>query len=205
MSRKAMLKDLKRSGLTEGDAKKLGYKVLTGKQTKERTGFDASSYLIPYYDVNGKRTDFWRVRYLEEVRGPFGAIKKKPPRYSQARGTLPRFYFPKTTPVPWEDLAKNVKVALGITEGEKKAAKACKEGMPFFSIGGVWAWRSKRHGLAAIPDFDLIDWEDRDVRLCFDNDLMSNPLVIGALNALAHELLSRGAKVYVTYLPKTLR
>lgn len=202
MSRTAMLADLKRSGLTTDDAKKLGYKVLTGKQTKERTDFDAASYLIPYYDITGKLTDFWRVRYLEEVRGPFGAIKKKPPRYSQSRGTLPRFYFPKNVPTTWRAIAKNPKVGLIITEGEKKAAAACKNELPTISVGGVWAWRSKKHGLPTIPDFKLIQWEDRDVRLCFDNDLMTNPLVIGALNALAHELTSRGAKVYITYLPK---
>ena len=53
MTRKAMLKDLKWSGLTEGDAKKLGYKVLTPKQTRDRTDFEVASYLIPYYDIAG--------------------------------------------------------------------------------------------------------------------------------------------------------
>ena len=202
MTRKALLKDLERSGLTDREAKKLGFKPLTAKQTNERTDFAVASYLIPYYDIAGKLTDFWRVRYLDEVRGPFGAIKKKPPRYSQARDTLPRFYLPKNSPQPWKAIAENPKVGIVITEGEKKAAKACKAGIPAISIGGVWAWRSKKRGLPTIPDFDLFEWKERDVRLCFDNDLMSNPLVIGALNALAHELTKRGAVVYITYLPK---
>ena len=93
MSRALMLKDLKRSGLTDADARKAGYKILTREQTQDLTGFYASSYLITYPDVNGKPTEFWRVRYLEPIKGKFGAAKKKSPRYSQAIGTLPRFYF----------------------------------------------------------------------------------------------------------------
>ena len=60
-----MLRDLKRSGLTDGEAKKLGFEVLSGDETKELTNFDCESYLIPYYTINGKLTDGWRVRYLE--------------------------------------------------------------------------------------------------------------------------------------------
>ena len=43
-----MLKDLKRSGLTETDAKKLGLKVLTRKENEKLTGFYVPGYLIPY-------------------------------------------------------------------------------------------------------------------------------------------------------------
>lgn len=200
MSRALMLKDLKRSGLTDADAKKAGYKVLTREQTDALTGFQAASYLITYPDVKGKDTEFWRVRYLEPIKGKFGATKKKPPRYSQAIGTLPRFYFPKR--VDWAAIANDTSEPLLITEGEKKAERACKDGLPCIAVGGVWAWRSKKHGLPAIPDFKAIKWKGRTVYLVFDNDLMTNPLVIGALGALSHELHTRGAKVVVKHLPK---
>ena len=80
MSQKLMLADLARSGLTPADAKKAKYKTLTAKQTKELTGNFAASYLIPYHDINGKLTTYYRVRYVEEVKGPFGSSKKKPLR-----------------------------------------------------------------------------------------------------------------------------
>ncbi len=55
--RQLMLKDLKGSGLTTDDAKKLGFEVLSRDETKELTNFDCESYLIPYYTINGKLTD----------------------------------------------------------------------------------------------------------------------------------------------------
>ena len=199
--RQLMLTDLKRSGLTDGDAKKFKYKPLTAEEVKELTGNYATGYLIPYHDINGKRVkDFWRVRYLEEVKGAFGASLKKPRRYTGPKNALPRFYFP--VGVDWQALAKDADEPLMITEGEKKSEKACKMQLPCLSVPGVWAWRSKKQGIAAIPDFNGIKWKGRKVYLCFDNDLMTNPEVIAALNALAHELLGRGANVWIKYLPK---
>lgn len=198
MTRKAMLIDLRRSGLTDGDARKARFEPLTAKQVKDLTGNYAAGYLIPYHDVNGKNTTYSRVRYTQEVKGPFGATKKKPLRYTGPKDELPRFYFPKR--VNWKGLVKDESVPLVITEGEKKAEAACKAGIPCISIPGVWAWRSKKKGKAAIADFDLINWKGREVLLCFDSDLMTNPQVITALNALAHELTTRGAKVVIKYL-----
>ncbi len=200
MARADMLKDLKRSGLTDADARKADYKPLTAKETKELTGIAAESYLIPYHDAKGDKTEFWRVRYTQVPRKAFSVISKKPPRYSQLINTLPRFYFPRR--VNWIEFNKDASEPLAITEGEKKAEKACKSGIPCIAVGGVWAWRSKKKGLASIPDFNLIKWEGRTVWLVFDNDLMVNPLVIGALAGLSNELHKRGAIVLVKFLPK---
>lgn len=195
-----MLADLKRSGLTNTDAKNAGYETLTAKETKELTGNHAASYKIPYHDIKGNETKYYRVRYLEEVKGAFGSSKKKPLRYTGPKDEVPRFYYPVS--FDWLALKDDVTEPLMITEGEKKSEKACKAKLPCISIPGVWAWRSKKKGIAAIPDFDAIKWKGRKVYLCFDNDLMTNPDVIGALNALAHELTSRGANVHIKYLPK---
>ena len=195
-----MLADLKRSGLTATDAKRAKYKPLTAKQVAERTGNHAAGYLIPYHAATGNLTDYWRVRYTEDVKGAFGATKKKPLRYTGPTNELPRFYFPAG--VDWETIHADASEPIVVTEGEKKAEKAVKAGLPCFSVPGVWAWRSKKQGIPAIPDFDAIEWKDRDVLLAFDNDLMSNEQVIAALNAFAHELTSRGAKPFIKYLPK---
>ena len=195
-----MLRDLKWSGLTNADARKADYRPLTSKETKELTGIYAESYLIPYHDAKGDKTEFWRVRYTSVPRKAFSVISKKPPRYSQLIKTLPRFYFPRR--VDWIGFNKDASEPLAITEGEKKAEKACKSGIPCIAVGGVWAWRSKKKGLPAIPDFNLVKWEGRTVWLVFDNDLMVNPLVIGALAGLSNELHKRGAIVVIKFLPK---
>ena len=105
MTRAAMLADLKRSGLTAADAKTAGYKPLTAKQVNEMTGNFAAGYLIPYHDHEGKKTDYWRIRYTEEVKGPFGATKAKPLRYTGPPNELPRFYFPAAA--NWKAVCEN--------------------------------------------------------------------------------------------------
>ena len=195
-----MLRDLKRSGLTEYDARKADYIPLTAEETKELTKIRAASYLISYHDVKGNPTEYWRLRFTERPIGKFRGMNKGLPRYRQAPNTLPRFYFPAR--VDWEHINADVGEPIAITEGEKKAEKAFKAGIPCIAVGGVWAWRSKRKGIPAIKDFDAIKWKGRKVWLVFDNDLMTNPLVIGALNALGHKLTERGAKVVIKFLPK---
>ena len=140
MTRKAMLFDLKRSGLTATDSKNAGFKPLTAKKVNDLTGNRASGYLIPYFDVDGNDTGYWRIRYTEEVLGPFGSKPRKPKRYTGPKGEIPRFYFPRS--VDWSVLREDAGEPLIITEGEKKALKACKSGLPCISVPGVWAWRS---------------------------------------------------------------
>ena len=200
MSRADMLKDLKRSGLTAADARKAGYKPLSAPEVEKLSGMYAEGYRIPFYDANGDETDFYRIRLTQEPLGAFGSLRKKPPRYSQPVGTLPRFYFPKR--VDWTVFNKDASEPLLITEGEKKAEAACKAGLPCIAVGGVWAWRSKKKGIPAVKDFDAVVWKGRNVSLVFDNDLMTNPLVIGALAGLSNELHKRGAIVTIKHLPK---
>jgi len=109
-----------------------------------------------------------------------------------------RFYYPPG--YDWRALAKDTSESLIITEGEKKALKACKSGLTTIAVAGVWSWRSKKKGVAAIPDFDRIEWAGRKVYLAFDSDLMTNPQVNAALDALANELTMRGAKVVIKFL-----
>jgi hypothetical protein len=201
MSKERMLADLKRSGIKPKDVSKLGLKLLTAAATKKITErFEVAAYQIPYFDIHGKQIDYWRIRYLEEIKGKFGATLRKPPRYSQPIDTVPHFYFPPI--VEWTNIAKDTEESIVITEGEKKAIAGCLNGLPTVGIGGVWAWKSKKHNLPVVPDFKVLKWKGRTVYLCFDNDLHSNPDVIGALNALARELLRNGAKPILVFLPK---
>ncbi len=196
-----MIQDLKRSGLNANTIKKLLTKPLTVKATEKMLAqeydYSAASYLLPYFGIDGKKAkNFFRVRYIEEPpKGGFGA-KKKARRYSQPEGTSPRFYFPPL--VDWEAIVSNPDIPIVITEGEKKAAKACQEGIACFAIGGVWAWLTNKK---PIEDFANVEWKKREVMLCFDSDLWSNDKVLHALDALADELFKRGAAVYFKYLP----
>lgn len=197
-TKQTMEQDLKRSGLTKVDAGRLGMKTLTPTETNRLVGKKAQSYRIPYFGIDGQESEFFRVRFLESV-ARFGGNKSR--RYSQPKDTLPGVYAPPLLKVRWSRIAKDPALPIAITEGEKKAAKACKAGLPTLGLGGVWAWRSKKAGVYFLPDLDAVTWEARDVRLIFDSDQRTNPDVLHALYALAGALTKRGAEVSILFLP----
>ena len=196
------LADLKRSGLTAADARRLRFEVLAPTATARLDpAFKAAAALkIPYFDLAGQPTKFYRLRYLE-LNG-FDALARKPLRYTQPTGSAPEVYFPPLGGFDWRALATATDRSLLITEGEKKAAAATKAGFPTIGLGGVWSWRSKRLGLGLLHVLrDAIRWADRTVYLVFDSDLATNPDVSRALTALATELGALGAKPHVAALP----
>lgn len=100
-------------------------------------------YVIPYYSIDGSRAPFYRVKLFTPL--PKGA------KYLQPQNSGTWIYFPKS----FAALAKNAIQGKGrskingfpscifITEGEKKAALACKFGYPTSAVGGVWNWRTR--------------------------------------------------------------
>lgn len=194
-----MIEDLKRSGLTKTDGIKLKLEILTQEQTKKAVNKKQISYRIPYFDIQGKPTNFYRIRFLEPPKGLAGKAKKQQ-RYSQPKSTGNHLYFPTLT--KWQVIAKDVTIPITITEGEKKAAKACKEGIPCIGLGGVWSFRSKTEVQSLIEDFHTIRWEGREVKIIFDSDLTTNPMVMKAMLCLSNELTKLGAYVYNGYVPE---
>ena len=195
----AMLLKLADSSLTEEDARSLGLTVYSGQgltsllpNTPPQGGFQ-----IPYHDLRGKRTKFFRFRYLEFT--TTNTKKGRPQRYTQPGGTSPELYFAPL--VPWLDLSLDPTVKLYLTEGELKAACACKFGYPTLGLGGVWNFKSKKHGQLLLPAFHAFAWENREVVLMFDSDALHNPSVIAAENTLAKELTRLGARVSILRLP----
>ena len=91
MTKKLMVDDLAKSGLTENDIRKLKIKYCIGTQTEKLTDkkFKCESFKIPYLDIDGKDTGFYRIRLLNPVRG-----FTKPRRYTQPAETMPHAYFP---------------------------------------------------------------------------------------------------------------
>jgi hypothetical protein len=92
---------------------------------------------------------------------------------------------------------------LWLTEGEKKALKACQEGLACLALPGVWSWWTRDHRDKSIPisDLGLIAWRGRTVYVVFDSDLTSKRPVRLAEWALARELQQRGARVLAIRLP----
>lgn len=199
--RAMMLADLARSGLTAEDAKKLGVEPLTKDETERLvaskvTGrFHVCSYKIPYRNADGSESGMFRLKFLEDVKDKKGKAIK----YWQAEGSTPKAFFAPFC--DWLDVADDPSVAIVITEGEKKAAKTTRMGVPTIGLGGVWSWQSKRLGVSLIPELAAFKLQDRSVFLCFDTDAEPKPEVMGALEALGHVLESRGAIVEQIKLP----
>lgn len=106
-------------------------------------GVGTPGYVIPYYDLSGNRAPFYRVRLFQPL--PKGA------RYLQPQNSGSWLYFPKA----FAELARAAAAGKGrtkingfpsaiiLTEGEKKAAKACAEGFPTCAVGGTYNWRTR--------------------------------------------------------------
>jgi hypothetical protein len=191
-----MMADLARSGIDERSVKRLKLQPLSAVATEKISGgrHKVPAYKIPYLDMEGEDTGFFRLRFLAETK-----LDGKVVRYLQPANTEPRTYF--APGVAWEVILSDVREELWVTEGEKKAAAACLAGLPTLGLGGVWSWRSNRFGHALLPDLEAIQWQGRKVVIVFDSDLTSNPKVQGALSALGRTLLSRGAVVVMMSLP----
>ena len=89
-------------------------------------------YVIPYFNMVGDLVPYYRIKVLEPTAGPkYRAMKDRPNH----------IYFPP-------GLARLLRVKghqfLLITEGEKKAAAAVKQGFPCVGLSGVDNWRNRQ-------------------------------------------------------------
>lgn len=110
-------------------------------------------------------------------------------------------YLPPLLEKSWKEIAKDVTVSLVLTEGELKAACACKLNMPCIGLGGVYNWRSARKGQELLPVLEQFRWLDRKVVICFDSDIATNAQVRVAASRLATVLAQRGAVTGWATLP----
>lgn len=200
-----MLDKIGQSALDSGDAKKLGFQPMSATEAmaklKNMPAYFAG-FLIPYFDLSGAKTKFWRYRYLESTKTGFDALtNKKPLRYGQASKTLNEVYLPPIGGMNWRQVAKTTEVPLVITEGELKAACATKMGIPTLGLGGVWCFKSNAARAPLLPMLQQFDWKDRMVYIAYDSDAVTNPQVMTAENALARELLNHGAAPHIIRIP----
>jgi hypothetical protein len=208
------LAKLQSSGLTMEDAVELGMEIMSGFQTAKlhKTFSDKISIKLNYFGIDGqplrprpKWPEFYRIRYLEDVDDPttFAAqTDKKKLRYTNEPEAGIAAYMPRT--LDWFDIAGDPDQPLIITEGEFKAAKACKEGFPTIGLGGVFNFRSPKTGVPFLPELEEFDWVKRYVYICYDSDFRTNSNICLAMNQIAEELHERGAFPLVVSLPDLL-
>lgn len=191
--------DLRASGLTDTTIAALRFEAVRPADIPIQG--PRSAYRIPYFNLDGSKNCFERLKLLPPIKDSKGHSQK----YWQPAGSLPRLYLPPL--VGWASLARDIKTELVITEGEKKAAAACQFGLIAAGLGGVWNWRLRLDSgdPLMLPILDQIVWKDRRVELVPDSDAWRDDKllkVLGGFYALGQELLSRGATVRLVQLPE---
>lgn len=91
---------------------------------------------------------------------------------------------------------------LFITEGVRKADSAISHGLCCLALLGVWNYRGTNAdgGKVALPEWETITLNEREVFIVFDSDVMLKTGVHAALARLKGFLESRGALVKPIYL-----
>ena len=200
---------LAESGLDEDDAAKLGFRPVDSAKFVHPSYDPRPGFVIPYREpLTGKpltshpgRQPHERLRYLgPELPGFKAVAEHKPHRYVQPPGSGVAAYFPLLG-VDWREIITDPKVPIVITEGEIKAACACKHGFRTIGLGGVWSWLSKAACTRFLPELEKVTWANRLVYMAYDSDLRTNSKVASAVNALAEALFDRGANPYLVNLP----
>lgn len=191
------------SGLNGSDYRALRIDVLSAEQLRAKCAVlpaYTAALVLPYFDLQGAQTDFWRARYLEDTRSGWSAVTKtKPLRYVQPPDTLNELYLPPY--IKWAKVAENQDAPVVITEGELKSAIACKLGIPTIGLGGVWMFKAARRKLPLLPQFYQFKWANRKVYITFDSDARTNPQVQRATAELSRELAALGAIPYIVDIP----
>lgn len=190
------------SGISLEDAVALGMSVVRADNL-DQAFKPVRALHIPYHDVDGRYSEFFRIRYLEDMPG-FGAQLAKPQRYAQRAGTLNWVYLPRLPLIDWEKVSADATEPLLITEGELKAACACLHGFSTIALGGVSVWQSRKKGVPLLPPLDKFNWKGRSVVVVFDSDAATNPNVAQASTRLCKELLRLGAAPRVASLPPAI-
>ncbi len=176
------------SGITPDVVEARGYRTVETKAELKRLGFSETQcsvpgLLIPIYNPSG---DIVLYQYRpEKPRFRDG----KPVKYetpSGARMTLDVHPFAR-------EKISDPSVPLWITEGIKKGDSLVSRGLCSIALIGVWNWRgSNEHGgKTALPEWEYVALNDREVYIVFDSDVMHKPQVHAALVRLKAFLEAR--------------
>ncbi len=194
-------KDLQKSGLSDTTIKKAGIKSIPPDQINSKLGFDIPE-LVSMYEILFDE-DYSRFKAFYEDGKTFFNDGSEKPKYLARKKSGNRLYVPSKVKATLQD----VSIPLEITEGEKKALKACQEDLDCIAVSGLWNYKIKGKD-ELMHDFDKIALDGRTIYLVPDNDwLLPNRKgerknLKQAVHGLAYLLIDRGAKVYWRELPQ---
>jgi hypothetical protein len=187
------------ASITAGVACARGYRSVETKADLKRLGFTDTqcrvpALLIPVWSVFGEIGNY--------------QLRADEPRIDQ-RGKAVKYELPRGTQMlldvhpSFRGRLGDLSSPLWITEGIFKADAAISKGLSCIALLGVWNWRGNNGlgGTTALPDWEAIALNDRQVYIAFDPDVMTKCEVHAALVRLGAFLSSRGAHVFYVYLP----
>jgi hypothetical protein len=176
-SHKAML--LEESGIDAQIVRQRGYRTVESKADLGRLGFGRAqrktpALLIPIYAPTGEV-----VLYQSRPDEPRIDSRGKPVKYETPAGSRMALDVHPAA----RDRLGNPAVPLFITEGVKKGDALVSRGLCAVSLIGVWNWRGKNEhgGKTALPEWEDVALNGRQVYIVFDSDVMLKPEVHAAL------------------------
>lgn len=215
-------------GIVEKTALDLGFFTVSKTEGKELINQDIGGMAITYYDIDKKPIAYrlrpfkrdWNIAidtrdYYLENKGELPKFLSKPKGKSENLDDqrINKAYF--STAIDWKKVQQKSSIDILITEGEIKASLACVSGIPTIALAGVNSIYNRlsvgkeqvREFLPELEweckdkEFRQSYWDNRNVGLCFDSDIVSKWQVQSALINLANELKERGANVFLILLP----
>jgi len=157
------------------------YRTVEKKAELERLGFgraqrNVPGLLLPIYGPGGEIS-------LYQFRPDEPRIKDgKPVKYETPGGSRMAL---DVHPFAREKLG-DPSVPLFITEGIKKGDALVSQDLCAIALVGVWNWRGTNEygGKTALPEWEHVALNDRQVYIVFDSDVMLKPQVYAALARL---------------------
>jgi hypothetical protein len=182
------------SGVDPDVALERGYHATESVERLERMGFTRSQYCVSALVVPMRSPDGATVAYQIKARNP----RPGRPKYeSPTGGKVVIDMHPRM-----QDAVLDPRTDLFITEGMKKADALTSRGLCTVGLIGVWNWAVRKTKCeVALPDWDYVPLDGRNVTVIYDADARTNADVQEALRRLVRMLEGRGARVLVAYLP----
>jgi hypothetical protein len=181
-----------------------GYRTITDSRELAVLGFAPKQQitpglLMPVYAPDGSvALHQYRPDAPRQKRNSKGELLPEVIKYETPKDASMRLDVP---PICREMMA-NPSINLWITEGIKKADALASTGLCALALLGVWNFKGKNKfgGVTILGDFHLIAWNDRDVHIVFDSDIMHKRPVQLAMEQLKEILERKGAHVTAVYL-----
>jgi hypothetical protein len=192
---------LRASAISPEVARARGYVSVDTATRLEQAGFGPTQRRVPGLLIPVRGVDGSIVSHEYRPDQPRITNSGRTLKYEKPAGSVNRLDVPPA--VSARTLA-DPSMPLWLTEGARKVDAAVTAGLCCIGLSGVYGWRAtdkETGGKVALPDFESIAWNGREVVLAFDSDVTTKPQVAEALRRLARFLEGRGARVRVCVLP----